>query len=347
VDQKEFENWLKEQDRETCVKIAVRAALRVLPVVMLDREQAALVTVRTILVSGIISIKPHATIVDSAYDVGDAARVVGDTSQRPDALYAATHAAHTSHADADHRAPRAFSAIKSAFLADDGTLAGAFKDASIEPKLLFAAPLWHDQPEPKQDLPGENLLDTLAFAFWKEWYQGFLDGKPMDWDLQYQVALIPDVDWEKGPEHIARIIDEIRARLALQKRIAELEAALVAATTEQRLGIGGNNPPEPIEAPAPVAKELLVISEPLQELKAETEAEEPDKGKVARAIDALKRGLLAGLKWFASKADLAVDETIKETTKWGVRVGASYIILNSDKISAVFETAKAWLNTLP
>jgi hypothetical protein len=29
-----------------------------------------------------------------------------------------------------------------------------------------------------------------------------LEGRPLDWDLQREVALIPDEDWEKGPEHI-------------------------------------------------------------------------------------------------------------------------------------------------
>ena len=52
--------------------------------------------------------------------------------------------------------------------------------------------------------------------FWREWYQGFLDGKPLDWELQRRVALIPDADWEKGPEHIAGIIEKIRLQFKTQ-----------------------------------------------------------------------------------------------------------------------------------
>jgi hypothetical protein len=48
------------------------------------------------------------------------------------------------------------------------------------------------------------------WSFWRDWYQGFLDGKPLDWELQRRVALIPDEDWDKGPEHIAQLIDQIR-----------------------------------------------------------------------------------------------------------------------------------------
>jgi len=46
--------------------------------------------------------------------------------------------------------------------------------------------------------------------FWTKWYQGFLDGKPLDWELQRRVALIPDEDWEQGPAHIAQKIEEIQ-----------------------------------------------------------------------------------------------------------------------------------------
>lgn len=67
-------------------------------------------------------------------------------------------------------------------------------------------------------LPLETTSVTEAFyqsrptwSFWREWYQGFLDGKPLDWELQRRVALIPDEDWEQGPEHIARKIEEIQA----------------------------------------------------------------------------------------------------------------------------------------
>ncbi len=58
----------------------------------------------------------------------------------------------------------------------------------------------HNQPN---HLPLLTALKEAAsdFTFWREWYQGFLDGKPLDWKLQRRVALIPDEDWDKGPAH--------------------------------------------------------------------------------------------------------------------------------------------------
>ena len=62
------------------------------------------------------------------------------------------------------------------------------------------------------------------FAFWRDWYQGFLDGKPLDWELQRRVALIPDADWEQGPEHIAELIEVIRADFAKEQVAPEPRA---------------------------------------------------------------------------------------------------------------------------
>jgi len=64
-----------------------------------------------------------------------------------------------------------------------------------------------------------------AWSFWRDWYQGFLDGEPLDWELQRRVALIPDADWEQGPGHIAGKIEEIRAEF-------EVEQAATTAKSE-------------------------------------------------------------------------------------------------------------------
>jgi len=78
----------------------------------------------------------------------------------------------------------------------------------------FAKPLWlkTDPPEHAVGIFLQSLdQPPLTGSFWRDWYQGFLDGKPLDWELQRRVALIPDEDWEKGPAHIAEKIKEIRA----------------------------------------------------------------------------------------------------------------------------------------
>ena len=84
-----------------------------------------------------------------------------------------------------------------------------------------------------------------VWAFWLRWYEGMLKGQPLDWDLQEKVALIPDEDWEKGPEHIAEKIREIEAEFRETDPLPEdetrthvqvlLQKALVAETTSSGL----------------------------------------------------------------------------------------------------------------
>ena len=49
------------------------------------------------------------------------------------------------------------------------------------------------------------------YSFWRRWYEGFLNGDPLPWDLQEQIALIPDETWEAGPEAVAAEIEKIEA----------------------------------------------------------------------------------------------------------------------------------------
>ncbi len=58
---------------------------------------------------------------------------------------------------------------------------------------------------------------TNVWSFWREWYQSFLDGEPMDWELQQRVALIVDAIWEAGPEAVAEEIERIRAEWLAEK----------------------------------------------------------------------------------------------------------------------------------
>ncbi len=54
-------------------------------------------------------------------------------------------------------------------------------------------------------------LSHSCWSFWRTWYQGFLEGEPLDWELQRQVALIEDPVWNASPEAVAAEIERIRA----------------------------------------------------------------------------------------------------------------------------------------
>ncbi len=208
---------------------------------------------------------------------------------------------------------------------------------------LFETALWANDMPTFLHNAAQAFSDTAPgtpWAFWADWYQGMLTGRPMDWALQREVALIPPEDWDKGPEHIAGKIEGIRRRFELEARIRELEDALLVAS-QTRHGIGGNLPPEPLETGQRVAKELTFIWAPLQDLKEDVQSETPDKAKIKRILDVLGDALAKGTQWCAAKADLIVDTSIK----WAIPVGGSgYLAMNPNKLSAVIEALK---NLLP
>ncbi|MCA8878530.1 MAG: hypothetical protein KDA73_00960 [Rhodobacteraceae bacterium] len=85
---------------------------------------------------------------------------------------------------------------------------------------MFRHPVWRDVGEPTAvaDARGKLLAfldaDPELWGFWRRWYQGMFDGRPMDWDLQRAVALIPDAIWQRGPEAVAAEIAQIEAEFA-------------------------------------------------------------------------------------------------------------------------------------
>lgn len=105
--------------------------------------------------------------------------------------------------------------------------------------------------------------------------------------------------------------------------------------------MGGNNPPEYLDE-APLARELMFVWEPLEDLESEISKDVPDPKRLKRIISSLSGAIKVGLIWALKKGDLAVDTGIK----WAVPAGAtSYLALNPDKLEAVVNAAKRFLAT--
>ncbi len=112
------------------------------------------------------------------------------------------------------------------------------------PKNLFSQPLWHGSQRPQPHLDrwtafSAPLSQNEPWDFWREWYQGFLDGKPLDWDLQHRVALIDDAIWDAGPETVAAEIERIKAEFNTpssgKERFAKHEPKSASHLIENRI----------------------------------------------------------------------------------------------------------------
>ncbi|NVK15252.1 MAG: hypothetical protein HWE35_13875 [Rhodobacteraceae bacterium] len=60
-------------------------------------------------------------------------------------------------------------------------------------------------------LDWRRKLSHPSWSFWRDWYQSFLDGKPLDWEIQRRVAKIEYWVWDAGPQAVADEIERIQA----------------------------------------------------------------------------------------------------------------------------------------
>ena len=65
-----------------------------------------------------------------------------------------------------------------------------------------------------------------AHAFWRRWYDAAVAGTPLNWELQRDIALISDEDWQAGPKVVAERIAEIEAKARATRDMTELEQDL-------------------------------------------------------------------------------------------------------------------------
>lgn len=98
---------------------------------------------------------------------------------------------------------------------DIGLQTCADPDIKFSGSTLLHQPLLTAEPPDtvKDRIPAllGRLDDGSDDPFWPKWYQGFLDGKPVDWELQRRIASeIDDADWSAGPAIVAQRIADIR-----------------------------------------------------------------------------------------------------------------------------------------
>ncbi|APG47675.1 hypothetical protein [Phaeobacter porticola] len=222
---------------DTMAVIAARTALRLLPNTSfgkLSRNPALNIThdFRQVLIQVVSLVKESGATASKAQLELVRATLRGtidvvDELKHKAPYYAAKSAAAVTVADAAHFAVSAQQAAKAADISEQvssSIVDLALEDGRVEQQKgltdCFAKPLlpstatyllnfWE---ETRASISGSST----AFSFWRDWYQGFLDGKPLDWDLQHRVALIDDTFWDAGPEAVAAEIERIRAEFSRQ-----------------------------------------------------------------------------------------------------------------------------------
>jgi len=86
---------------------------------------------------------------------------------------------------------------------------------------LLKEPLWRNivtniQNQNLSEMIFEHLGEGIT-DFWSTWLNELYKGKSANLDIEFEIVMIPDEDWEKGPVHIAEKIEEIKARFLADK----------------------------------------------------------------------------------------------------------------------------------
>ncbi len=225
-------DWVDAEERSTVVKITARCFLRCLPMVLKTKKetQTDVLTImfRSAIITAVSGKLPSTETRTAAHAAGDAAYAldIGENSLINAAQSSVLTARTVNYAVKTVKTPAlAANAITLSFtssISDIDARNAAEIDAS---NLLLSASnqdileekLWHQYQQTSLSVQTANrfleFLNTNApiWGFWQRWYGGFLNGTPIDWNIQLAVASLPDEDWEKGPEWIAGKIAEIEA----------------------------------------------------------------------------------------------------------------------------------------
>lgn len=225
----------------------------------------------------------------------------------------------------------------------------------VQPPSCFESNLWpkfqvpsYFITNPSYELLSEIPEDGSPWSFWRNWYEGFLNGQPMDWELQKRVALIDDDVWEAGVEAVAAKIERIEATSALEKEISHLREMLhsqqLAPTTGHNLG------PPLEENEVAIRSRFDLVWPMLEELEAEAAKDAPDASRLELWAQKLWDISIVILKYCGRKVDLAVDKTIETAaitgTKAAIATGATIYISSNEKIQSVAKAAWHLAKTL-
>ncbi|WP_436398148.1 hypothetical protein [Roseobacter sp. S98] len=154
----------------------------------------------------------------SAANAARAAKAAIDATTLDSALlFAAARAASSATANAARAAVNATRAASNDTAnAARATLPSAQVDAT-SPNTW--APLWTGVAQPATPKAGWEALkaqwaaNEADWSFWIEWYEGILNGTPMDWDLIFRIATeITEEEWEAGQAVVAGRIENIKAQ---------------------------------------------------------------------------------------------------------------------------------------
>lgn len=208
----------------------------------------------------------------------------------------------------------------------------------------------YSDEDPEGFLPVEvtNVIEALYqsgahWRFWEKWFESFVNGDPIAWEIQNRVARIDESIWQAGPELVAAEIERIEAAFEVESTAAEIASTASAALAARR-GIGDNNPPSSIDDAIGMSDGVTIIWAAAQELKEQAHSAQADKSRVVKALSAVAGVMKACGVEIAKIAHLGVKTAIVSACgAVGAGAGAIWVTTNADKLQQLIEAVSRWL----
>jgi hypothetical protein len=368
TNQVDVRTWLAAQEHTIAVAFASRAALRSLPVVMkvvsppADDVKLLLSCFRMALSTAVTAARPSAGMRNTtrkSVSKTIASRYTDTANSLTNAYSAVVDAASFAGGKPGTKTITiSTSATFNSFTTDAATLApftAAAADAfeltqSSHPETVFSRPLWWNMHTPRDwstAIMAFEISKDPAWRWWSKWYRQMFDGVFEDWALAEEIALLPEKDWERGPAHIARKIEIIEARRALERQIAELKAQLHVATVTQAPAPqrNHNNPPELIgDMARSYRRDINLIQSELDAAEEELAQPDPSPSRLKAIAEKLQEISVRLVAYCGAVADIAIKKAAEELgstgVKWGLRLGAGSVAAQNDQVQIV--TKSLW-----
>lgn len=94
---------------------------------------------------------------------------------------------------------------RDAHIVDEGTAVSWFAHMSLWFDITLDNNPWKRAKEALE-------ADEIDQSFWIDWYERILEGRPLNWDMIEEIALIGSEDWNKGAMSVNTLIAEIQAK---------------------------------------------------------------------------------------------------------------------------------------
>jgi hypothetical protein len=249
VDRESLKEWLEGRPREEAILIVHRAALRIWPfwgAAMREgwahkRDLTSLPILRCNLSLGVAckyQVEGIREVLDTCHFSANRMQMFHTSDARSFSTTSAVYSTAKSSVktasidDIFTVAACVADAITVAYVADIDTWDKVAQDVAIltDNGDLLQSPLWHGEPPPEFLEIEQQALETLAQetgdrdSYWHRWYFAAKRGAWLDWEVQRQIALLPDDVWQAGHAAVAAEI----ARIEASRQAEALDAALHA-----------------------------------------------------------------------------------------------------------------------